>query len=174
MTGHTPVNRGRRLVGAGIRIGAIAFAAAFTLSASLPLAAHHSFSAEFDSTQEVRATGSVSNLEWQNPHAWIHVNVSELCERTATRGRGRGGGDEGEESYACRAPDADEAAWAFELASPNGLMRQGWSRNSLGTGDEVMIEGTRARDGSTNANARVVTKADGTRLFAGSSENSTP
>jgi hypothetical protein len=156
---------------AGPGIGAAVCAAAVTLSASLPSAAHHSFSAEFDSTKEVKATGAVTELEWQNPHAWIHLNVTELCERA---GRQRGS-DAEEEEWACRTPGADEgAAWAFEMGSPNGLMRQGWSRNSLQPGDVVTISGTRARDGSTNSNARTVLTADGTRLFAGSSENVTP
>jgi len=170
MTGYRKAIRGRR-AGPGMRVGAIACAAAFTLSAALPLAAHHSFSAEFDSTREVKATGAVSELEWMNPHAWIHVEVQELCERRATPGAD----DDVEESWACRAPAADEAAeWGFELGSPNGLMRQGWSRNSLGPGDQVTIEGTRARDDSPNGNARIVTTGDGTRLFAGSSERLTP
>jgi hypothetical protein len=162
---------------AGMRIGAIAAAVAGALAASLPLEAHHSFAAEFDSTREVRITGAVSEVEWQNPHAWIHLAVTEVCERQAARGRGRGGGGGGESeeaSFECRTPAADEAAWAFELGSPNGLMRQGWNRNSLNNGDAVTVEGTRARDGSTNANARNVTMADGTRLFAGSSEGVTP
>jgi hypothetical protein len=124
--------------------------------------------------QEVRITGAVTDLERQNPHAWIHLTATEVCERQASGGRGRGGGENEEASYECRAPSADEAAWGFELGSPNGLMRQGWNRNSLGDGDEVTVEGTRARDGSTNANARNVTMADGTRLFAGSSEGVTP
>ena len=64
--------------------------------------------------------------------------------------------------------------WAFELGSPNGLMRQGWTRNSLKAGDVVTVLGSRARDGSSNSNARSVTMADGKRLFAGSSEGSTP
>jgi hypothetical protein len=145
------------------------------IAASLPLAAHHSFSAEFDSTKEVRATGAVTELEWQNPHAWIHLNVTELCERA---GRGRGGPPDDnavEAEWVCRTPTADEgAAWAFELGSPNGLMRQGWNRNSLKEGDLVTINGTRARDNSTNSNARNVTTADGKRMFAGSSEDATP
>jgi hypothetical protein len=157
----------------------IAITAAAAIAASLPLAAHHSFSAEFDGTKEVRATGAVTELEWQNPHAWIHIEVTELCERA---GRGRGGpppapGAEPppEVEWACRTPTADEgAAWAFELGSPNGLMRQGWTRNSLQQGDVVTILGTRARDGSTNSNARNVTTADGKRMFAGSSEDATP
>ena len=157
----------------------IAGTAAATIAAALPLAAHHSFSAEFDNTKEVRATGAVTELEWANPHAWIHLEVTEICERP---GRGRGGpppapGTEppAEAEWACRTPGAEEgAAWAFELGSPNGLMRQGWTRNSLQTGDIVTINGTRARDGSTNSNARNVTTADGRRMFAGSSEDATP
>jgi hypothetical protein len=157
--------------GARLKAGAIAGGAVVALAASLPLAAHHSFSAEFDSTKELTATGAVTEVEWQNPHAWIHLSVTELCERTAVPR----GSDAEPEEWACREPGTDEgAAWAFELGSPNGLMRQGWTRNSLQPGDVVTISGTRARDGSTNSNARNVTKADGTRLFAGSSENVTP
>jgi hypothetical protein len=101
--------------------------------------------------------------------------VTELCERRATGRGGRGGGGDEQEDWACRTPGAEEGdAWAFEMGSPNGLMRQGWTRNSLNPGDVVTISGTRARDGSTNSNARNVTTEDGTRLFAGSSENVTP
>lgn len=165
-------NRSHCRIGIAMRVGAITSAAVAAVAASLPLAAHHSFSAEFDSTQEIRATGEVTEVEWQNPHAWIHLSVTELCER---RGAPRGSDDAVEEEWACRTPDADEGtAWAFELGSPNGLMRQGWTRNSLDAGDVVTISGSRARDGSTNSNARNVTTADGTRLFAGSSENQTP
>ena len=157
--------------GVATKAGAVVSIALAAVSASLPLSAHHSFSAEFDATKEVRATGAVTELEWQNPHAWIHLNVTELCERRAARR----GSDAPEEEWACRTPGAEEgAAWAFELGSPNGLMRQGWTRNSLKPGDVVTISGTRARDGSTNSNARNVTKDDGTRLFAGSSEGQTP
>lgn len=145
--------------------------AAAAVVAALPLAAHHSFSAEFDSSKEIRATGSVTRLDWQNPHGWIHLTVTELCERTAVRGP-----NAVENEWACRAPDAQEkeADWAFELGSPNGLMRQGWTRNSLKAGDVVTVLGSRARDGSSNSNARSVTMADGKRLFAGSSEGTTP
>jgi len=164
-------NGSRRRIRADLRTGAVTGIAVAAIAASLPLAAHHSFSAEFDSTQEIRATGAVTEVEWQNPHAWIHLNVTELCERRAARR----GSDAPEEEWACRTPGAEEgAAWAFELGSPNGLMRQGWTRNSLKPGDVVTISGTRARDGSTNSNARNVTKDDGTRLFAGSSEGQTP
>lgn len=154
-----------------IKTFALTSIAAAAAVAALPLAAHHSFSAEFDASKEIRATGSVTRLDWQNPHGWIHLTVTELCERTAVRGP-----NAVENEWACRAPNAaeKEADWAFELGSPNGLMRQGWTRNSLKAGDVVTVLGSRARDGSSNSNARSVTMADGKRLFAGSSEGSTP
>jgi len=171
MTRDAQVNRSRRRFGVELRIGAIACTVAVAFSASSALEAHHSFAAEFDSSKEIRITGQVAELEWMNPHAWIHVGAQEVCERP---GRQRGS-DAPEAEWACRTPGAGESAdWGFELASPNGLMRQGWSRNSLKEGDKVTIEGTRARDGSENGNARVVTMGDGKRLFAGSSENATP
>jgi hypothetical protein len=155
-----------------MKIGALTGIAAAALAASLPLAAHHSFSAEFDGSKEIKATGAVTKLDWQNPHGWIHLTVTELCERTAA-GRGP---DAVEQEWACRTPDSKEGAadWAFEIGSPNGLMRQGWTRNSLKAGDVVTVIGSRARDGSTNSNARSVTMANGKRLFAGSSEGATP
>jgi hypothetical protein len=177
MTGHQQASRNRRRVGVGIKIAAVACAATVTLSASLPLAAHHSFSAEFDSTRQIKVTGEVSKVEWMNPHAWIHLGVHEVCERQANpeNGDDRGDGDDDDESWTCAATAEDEAVeWGFELGSPNGLMRQGWTRNSLSLGDRVTIEGSRARDDSRNGNARTVTTADGRRLFAGSSERSTP
>lgn len=171
MTGHLKGNGNRRRIGVRIRIGATACAAAVALSASLPLAAHHSFAAEFDASRAVKVTGVVSSVEWMNPHGWIRLNVNEVCERTATPG----GGDKDQEDWMCSTPDADQdMEWGFELGSPNGLMRQGWTRNSLSKGDTVTIEGSRARDDSHNGNARIVTTADGKRLFAGSSQGVTP
>jgi hypothetical protein len=160
-------SRSRRGIGGTALIGA----AVAALAAALPLSAHHSFSAEFDASKEIRATGTVTKLDWQNPHAWIHMIASEICERTAARGP-----DAVEQEWACRAPSGGEesADWAFELGSPNGLMRQGWTRNSLQPGDVITVLGSRARDGSTNSNARSVTMADGKRLFAGSSQDTTP
>ena len=162
----------RRDIRSGMKYGALTSIAVAAVAASLPLAAHHSFSAEFDASKEIRATGAVTKLDWQNPHGWIHLTVTELCERTAA-GRGP---DAVEQEWACRAPDGKEkdADWAFELGSPNGLMRQGWTRNSLKAGDVVTVLGSRARDGSSNSNARSVTMADGKRLFAGSSQEATP
>jgi hypothetical protein len=160
----------RRGIGGVTRIGAVTSIAVAAVVAALPLAAHHSFSAEFDATKELRATGAVTQLDWQNPHAWIHLNVTEICERTAARGP-----DAVEQEWACRAPGSSEGSdWAFELGSPNGLMRQGWTRNSLKQGDVITVQGSRARDGSTNSNARSVTTAEGKRMFAGSSQDATP
>ena len=165
-------NSSRRGVRVVMKTFAVTSIAAAAVAASLPLAAHHSFSAEFDSSKEIRATGTVTKLDWQNPHGWIHMTATEICERTAA-GRGP---DAVEQEWACRSPAGDEkgADWAFELGSPNGLMRQGWTRNSLKQGDVITVLGSRARDGSTNSNARSVTTADGKRLFAGSSQEATP
>ena len=159
-----------RTIGGMMKTGAVSSLVVAAVAASLPLAAHQSFSAEFDASKEIRATGKVTELDWQNPHAWIHLTVTEICERTAARGP-----DAVEQEWACRAPGGNEGAdWAFELGSPNGLMRQGWTRNSLKSGDVVTVLGSRARDGSTNSNARSVTTAEGKRMFAGSSQDSTP
>lgn len=116
----------------------------FLLGASAPACAHHSFAAQFDSDQPVELQGTVVEVEWINPHAWIYITV------------------EGE--------DGTPAQWAMELGSPNLLMRNGWRSDSLKPGDEVVITGHRARDGSLMANARTVRLADGERVFnAGSS-----
>jgi uncharacterized protein DUF6152 len=170
-------NSNRRGIRGFMKTGALTSIAAAALAASLPLAAHHSFTAEFDGSKQIKATGSVTKLDWQNPHGWIHLTVTELCERTAPPGPpGPPAPDAKEEEWVCRTPDSAEGAadWAFEIGSPNGLMRQGWTRNSLKAGDVVTVLGSRARDGSTNSNARSVTTADGKRMFAGSSQDATP
>ena len=172
MNHQAHANSSRRGIRGVMKIGALTSIAAAAVAASLPLAAHHSFSAEFDGSKEIKATGAVTKLDWQNPHGWIHLTVTEICERTAAAR----GPDAVEQEWACRAPGSNEkeADWAFEIGSPNGLMRQGWTRNSLKAGDVVTVQGSRARDGSTNSNARSVTTADGKRLFAGSSQDATP
>lgn len=102
-------------------------------------AAHHSFAAIFDASKPVTVTGTVTKLEWMNPHTWIYLDVE-----------GEGGKTE---------------AWAFELGSPNRLMRFGWNQNSLPNGATVTITGSRARDGSLKAAVDTVTMPDGKRLF---------
>jgi Family of unknown function (DUF6152) len=114
------------------------------LLASMPVFAHHSFAAEYDRAKSVTLTGSVTKVEWMNPHARFYVDVKDDSGKVTN--------------------------WEFELGSPNGLMRQGWTRNSLKEGDVVTIEGSLAKDGSNLANARTVKLADGRKVFAGSAE----
>ncbi|MBV9507475.1 MAG: hypothetical protein JO323_20975 [Acidobacteriia bacterium] len=104
--------------------------------------AHHSFEAEYDSNKPTKVTGTVTKVEWMNPHARFYVDVKDENGKVAN--------------------------WNFELGSPNVLIRQGWSRNSLKVGDMVTVEGYLAKDGAQMANARRVTLADGRKVFAGS------
>jgi hypothetical protein len=118
---------------------------AFLLVAAMPLPApaHHAFSAEFDAKKPVKLTGSVTKIEWQNPHIWFYMDVKEDGGKVTN--------------------------WGMEMASPNILIRAGWSRNSLKVGDMVSVDGFRAKDGSFLANAQMVTlAASGQRLFGGS------
>jgi uncharacterized protein DUF6152 len=118
--------------------------------ASRPLLAHHAFAAEFDAAKPFSFTGTVTKVAWTNPHAWLYVDVVDEPTKRATN-------------------------WAIELNSPNGLMRAGWTRNTLKVGDVVIVDGSRAKDGSPTGNARsVVMTSTGQRLFAGSSQGTTP
>jgi len=118
------------------------------LLASVPAIAHHSFAAEFDAAKPIKLTGSVTKVEWMNPHTYFYIDVKD---------------DKGQVTN-----------WGLEMGSPNGLMRQGWTRNSMKIGDVVTVEGSAAKDGSNIGNARSVTLQGGQRLFAGSSQNTTP
>ena len=111
----------------------------------LPAFAHHAFSAEFDEKQPVKMAGTVTKIEWQNPHTWFYIDVKDGSGKVAN--------------------------WGMEMGSPNLLIRSGWTRNSLKIGDAVSVEAFRAKDGSNNANAWVVVlSSTGQRLFAGSSK----
>jgi hypothetical protein len=109
------------------------------LLCAAPSTAHHSFSAIFDSAKPVTLTGTVTRIEWMNPHTWIYLDVKNDAGKVE--------------------------AWAFEMGSPNRLMRYGWSQNSLPTGATVTITGSQARDGSLKAAVDTVALPDGKRLF---------
>ena len=112
--------------------------------------AHHSFSAEFDASKTFKFTGPVTKVEWMNPHTFFYIDVKDEKTGKVTN-------------------------WAMEMGSPNGLMRNGWTRNSMKIGDMVTVEGSMAKDGSPTGNARTVVLAKtGQRLFAGSSQGVTP
>ena len=106
--------------------------------------AHHSFAAEFDAAKKLKLTGTVTKVQWRNPHTYFYVDV--------------------------KGEDGEIHNWAMELGSPNVLMRRGWTRDSLKIGDQVTIEGARARDNSFKGNATSVVMADGKRMFNGSAE----
>lgn len=132
-----------------MKIGALAvLGALIAVSAATPVAAHHSFAAEFDATKPINLTGVVTKVEWMNPHTYFYIDVKD-------------------------AQTGKVANWACEMGSPNGLTRQGWTRNTLKVGMVVNVEGTRAKDGSNKTNARNVL-VDGKKLGAASSEGVTP
>ena len=120
----------------------IAAAGLAVVAAGAPLAAHHSFAAEFDGSKPVTLKGTVTKMEWTNPHAWLHVDV--------------------------KGPDGKVVSWMVEGGAPNALLRRGWNRNSVPQGTAVVVQGFRARDGSTRASGGTVTLPDGKKLFIGS------
>ena len=123
------------------------------LAGALPVLAHHSFDAEYDRNKQRDFEGVVTKVEWMNPHARFYVDVKDDAACTTN----------------CKVTN-----WEFELGSPNGLMRNGWKRDSLKKGDFIRLQGNLAKDGSNLANARNITLADGRRVLAGSSADGQP
>ena len=122
------------------------FVAAVLVTA--PVAAHHSFVAEYDRSKPVKVTGTVTKVEWQNPHIWFYVDVKDDTGKVVN--------------------------WGFSGGPPGVLQRRGISRTAMKVGDVVVVQGFRARDGSTNASGGTVTFADGRQVFTASPEDARP
>jgi hypothetical protein len=118
------------------------------LLATIPAFGHHSFAAEYDSSKPVKLEGTVTKIEWANPHLWLYLDAKD---------------DSGK-----------MGAWQCEGGAPNSLSRQGWTRKSLNPGDKIRIEGFRAKDGTNTCSSRNVVTADGKRLFSGSNDDGGP
>jgi len=129
------------------RLAVILGAFGLAVAAIAPLAAHHSFAAEFDASKPVLFKGTVTRMEWINPHVWIHMNVTQ---------NGR------------------TEEWMVEGGAPTVLFRRGFSKNSLAAGTQIVVDGYRAKDGTNKMNAREITFADGKKLFAGSEGTGAP
>jgi hypothetical protein len=111
------------------------------VSAALPAFAHHSFASEFDVTKPVKLEGTVTRMEWINPHSWIRIDVKN--------------------------PDGTVTNWMIEGGSPNALLRRGFTKHSLEPGTQIVVEGYQAKDGANRANGRDLTFPDGKKLFLG-------
>jgi Family of unknown function (DUF6152) len=115
------------------------------LLAAIPVQAHHSLASEFDSKKLLKLRGTVTKMDWVNPHAWIYIDVQN--------------------------PDGSVTSWMIEAGSPNVLLRRGFNKNSLPPGTEIYVEAFQAKDAANRANGQVLTFADGKKLFLGTAGN---
>ena len=125
-----------------------AAAVLFLILAVKPALAHHAFAAEFDAKKPVKLRGTVTKMEWINPHAWIHIDVKK--------------------------PDGSLEEWMIEAGTPNTLLRRGFTKDSLKAGTEVIVDGYQSKDGSLRANGRDITLPNGQTLFLGGSSPGAP
>lgn len=123
-------------------------AAGFVMAAAASVSAHHAFAAEFDANKPITLKGTVTKMEWINPHSWIHVDV--------------------------KGPDGKIVSWMVEGGAPNALLRRGFTKDSLPPGTEILVEGYAAKNGTHKANGRDLTLPDGKKLFVGSSGTGAP
>jgi len=123
-----------------VRLKIVVLALALSRSLVLRLDDHHAFAAEFDREQPMTVTGTVTKVEWTNPHIWVYVDV--------------------------KGSDGTVTNWGFQGGPPSYLTRVGWSRNDLKVGDTIHVEGFRAKDGSNHAAGRQITLPDGRKVFA--------
>lgn len=130
------------------QVAAVACAGLLLGALAAPAGAHHAFGAEFDADRPVRLKGTVTRMEWINPHAWIHLDVTR--------------------------PDGTVEKWMIEGGPPNSLVRRGFTKDSLEAGTEIVVDGYQAIDGGNRANGRDLTLPDGTHLFMGSSGTGAP
>jgi hypothetical protein len=126
----------------------VAFVCAGFLAAAVPVVAHHAFAAEFDANKPIKLQGTVTKMEWINPHAWLHIEVKQ--------------------------PDGKVEQWMIEGGTPNTLLRRGITRDSIKPGTIVLVDGYQAKDGSLRGNGRDLTLQNGQKLFMGSSGTGAP
>jgi hypothetical protein len=122
--------------------------AGLLLAAALPLLAHHSFAAEYDGNAKLTLKGTVAKIDWMNPHIWIYIDAKDDAGKTVR--------------------------WQCEGGPPNSLTRNGWTKDAVKAGDEVTIEGFKAKDGTNTCNSRSIVMADGRKVFAGSADDGAP